>query len=356
MTAMHPSTAGLSPWEVHPDDFPADAAADQKLLFMLNFAILAPSCRNVQPWLFRLQGHEVDLVADRRRSLPVVDPLGRELIMSCGAALHHLRVAARYFGCDLQVDPFPDVRERNVLARVSLGSGCESTVEDIELFNAIQRRRTNRFAYLPDAVPVEILDELQNLALREGAWLNLFSGETERGTVAALIEQAERIQWHSKGFRDELAACLIPNSSARRDGIPGYARGQNSIAAFSEPMLVRTFDLGSTRAAHDRDLALQAPILAAVGTNDDTPDAWLQAGQALSAVLLRACTHDICASFLNQPIEIAETREALSALTARGGAPQVLLRLGYGPALKPTPRRAVAQTMIRGKHTAIRIS
>src|SRR6188768_2343431 len=88
------------------DEFPAGGAPDEKLLFLLNFAVRAPSGHNTQPWLFRIQGHELDLIADLRRSLPVVDPLNRELIISCGAALHHLRIAARYCGHSSRVEPF----------------------------------------------------------------------------------------------------------------------------------------------------------------------------------------------------------------------------------------------------------
>ena len=82
--------------------------AHEKLLFLLNFAVRAPSSHNTQPWLFRIQGHELDLIAETNRSLPIVDPLNRELIISCGAALHHLRVAARYFGHSCWVEPFPE--------------------------------------------------------------------------------------------------------------------------------------------------------------------------------------------------------------------------------------------------------
>jgi len=99
--------ATLPAWNVSPDDFPIDGGADQKLLFMLNFAILAPSSHNTQPWLFRLQGHEVELLADRTRTLPVSDPLQRESVISCGAALHHLQLATRYFGTTLELNFFP---------------------------------------------------------------------------------------------------------------------------------------------------------------------------------------------------------------------------------------------------------
>jgi nitroreductase len=79
------------------EEFPLDAGADEQLQFLLRYAVFAPSSHNTQPWLFRIQGHELDLIADLNRSLPIVDPMNRELIISCGAALNHLQTATRYF-------------------------------------------------------------------------------------------------------------------------------------------------------------------------------------------------------------------------------------------------------------------
>ena len=59
-------------------------------------AVRAPSSHNTQPWLFRLVGDDaLELYADRTRALPVVDPRDRELTISCGAALFHVRAALR---------------------------------------------------------------------------------------------------------------------------------------------------------------------------------------------------------------------------------------------------------------------
>src|SRR5687768_9682674 len=114
---MKTNTASTPP---NMDDFPAEANADEQLQFLLRYAVLAPSSHNTQPWLFRIQGHELDLIADVNRSLPVVDPMNRELIMSCGAALNHLHIAARYFGFSSKIESFPEPGFPDLLARFSL--------------------------------------------------------------------------------------------------------------------------------------------------------------------------------------------------------------------------------------------
>ncbi|HEX2205501.1 MAG TPA: hypothetical protein VHG91_19475 [Longimicrobium sp.] len=97
-----------APWTISEDAYPAAAPASGKLEYLLGWAVLAPSGHNTQPWRFRVAGDTLFVHADRARRLAVVDPLDRELVMSCGAALFFLRVAIRRFGHLDEVECFPD--------------------------------------------------------------------------------------------------------------------------------------------------------------------------------------------------------------------------------------------------------
>src|ERR1700758_4962846 len=87
-----------NPWEVSESDFPASSTPAPKLRFLLNYAVLAPSRHNAQPWRFKIEDNVVELYADCLRALPVSDPQNREMTISCGAALANLLIAIRYFG------------------------------------------------------------------------------------------------------------------------------------------------------------------------------------------------------------------------------------------------------------------
>ena len=69
------------PWQVRTADFPYGRSNSEKLIFLVNFAVLAPSILNSQPWTFAVQGDELVLSADRTRVLPVVDPDGRQRVI-----------------------------------------------------------------------------------------------------------------------------------------------------------------------------------------------------------------------------------------------------------------------------------
>jgi hypothetical protein len=105
--------------------------------------------------------------------------------------------------------------------------------------------------------------------------------------------------------------------------------------------------MGKGQAARDRQLATGSPILAVLGTETDTPEDWLSSGQALERVLLRARNGDVWSSFLNQAIEVPDLRTQLRDLLGRKGFPQVLLRMGYGQDVKPTPRRTPGEVLMR---------
>jgi hypothetical protein len=44
---------------------------------------------------------------------------------------------------------------------------------------------------------------------------------------------------------------------------------------------------------------------------------------------------------MNQPIEIPELRPSLGKAMGQPGFPQILLRMGKAPPVRPTPRRAL---------------
>ncbi len=342
----------FQPWSIAPENFPADGFASDRLEALLGYAILAPSPHNSQPWLFRLNANDVEMYADRRRLLAAVDPFGRELHLACGAALLHLRVAAGYHGQGHTYDLLPDPTNPLFLARFILHLQEDTPSEDVFLFHAIRDRRTNREPFRPEVVPDEILDDLGEAAAKEGAWLVALADDTGRTAVADLVARADKVQWADPEFRKELAHWVRMDPEHQADGIPCRDLGIRDWMSFAGPALIRTFNRGHDHAARDADIALHSPVLAVLGTDDDDPLTWLRAGQALGRVLLAAQASGVSVSHLNQPIEVYSLRGELACLLGRdAGFPQILLRLGYGPVVKPTPRWSVHGKLLRQDHS-----
>lgn len=336
----------LHPWQAVRQP-PADGTDEEKIDFALRCAILAPSSHNTQPWRFRVEDSRIELFADRSRALPVVDPQHRELVLSCGAALFHLRVALRALGRHVRVERIPAGTDLDLLARLELGGEAEPSERELELLEAVAGRRTNRRPFDGRTIPHRLTEELRTAAAEEGASLVVVTDDERKSRLADLVAESDRRQWDDRRFRAELAAWSRPNRSRRGDGLPGYGVGQADAASVVGPLVVRAFDLGRRQAAHDRELAVGSPALAVLFTHWDAPAHWLAAGEALAHLLLRAQAGGVYGSFLNQPIEDLGARPRVRELLHQRGFPQVLVRLGYASDTSPhTPRRTLQDVLL----------
>lgn len=288
----------------------------------LPFALLAPSVRNTQPWRFEIRDDELWLWADRSRALPVADPEQRELVMSCGAALFNVRTALQHLGHGVRVRLAPDARRPDLLARLSVTGHRPGDEDYASLVAAMRARRTHREPFTPDPVPDALIALLEQIAVREGAWLTVLSGRRAE-EAAILVGFAARRQLDSAAYRRELGAWPPKPTMGGR----------------LRQLVRRWWHGGRLEAAAEERLARAAPALLALGTHGDSVRDWLLAGQALQHALLVATTAGVSASFLNQPVQLPEFRRWLVDATGLSGAPQVLLRVGYGMAARTTRGR-----------------
>ena len=335
-----------NPWAVQEWDFPRTGTPAEQLRFLVSYAVLAPSGYNSQPWRFRVSGNELGLYRDAKRSLPVADPVDRELLMSCGAALFHLRTAIRHFGYEDVVHTFPDIDEPDLLAYVHLGGRRETRMEDHRLFSGIKSRHTNRLSFSDRPVSERDLALIERAAVEEGALVRVFSHAEPKRTVADLIAEGDRLQGSDDHFRRELSSWVHSNNSDRRDGLPCYAHGMGDFMSLAGPLIVRTFDWGGGQAAKDRQLAEGSPVLVVISSEADTLPDWLMIGEALARLLLTATVLGLSTSFLNQPVEVPSLRLKLADVVGHPH-PQLVLRIGYGPQVRATPRRPVHEVLSR---------
>ncbi|HLI89401.1 MAG TPA: hypothetical protein VKV37_11985 [Ktedonobacteraceae bacterium] len=326
-------------------DFPGDASRAEQWRFLLNYALLAPSEYNTQPWLFKVQGDSLEFYADRSRQLPILDPQNRELLISCGAALLNLRLAMRHFGYREELEWFVYEDLSTPLVRLRFGPRVPATPEEEQLFAAIPHRHTSRQIYEDRPLPARLLQSLCFCAEHEGVWLHIIQEEKARQEVAQLIVAGDRFQWADQRFRQELAHWVRARGEQQADGLPGYAQAKGSLAGKSSPWIVRTFDLWREEAERDQGLVVGAPVLLVLGTFSDTPGDWMMVGQAAECILLRACAQGVQASFVNQPVEVPSLRAWLAQIVGEA-FPQLVIRLGYGAPALPTPRRSVQEVLL----------
>lgn len=304
-------------------------------------AMLAPSVHNTQPWRFTDDDDGLDLWADAGRRLPVLDPDGRQLHLSCGAALQHAQVAARALGLDSDIVLLPDPADPAHLARMRLRAGAPPTADDQALAEAIVHRHTHREAFDDRPVPAALLEQLRLTAQRHGARLSAVTDPDQLLELQVLLSHADRAEEVNDAYRQETAAWV--RSTPSDDGIDSASLPADPERGSS--LRLRDFALAGPRPGGDDPPLAERPAVAVLVATDDAPESWLQAGRALGAVLLHAAQQGVLAQPLGQVTDLPASRQLLARALGLIGAPQLVLRLGYATSTTTSPRRAIADVL-----------
>src|SRR5215469_10700660 len=308
-----------------------------------------PSVHNTQPWQFSMAGDRLLLSADPDRALWVSDPTARALYLSCGAALFSARVALRALGYQPRVRllPHPDYTF-TVLAVIDAASGRSPTPAERELYEALWRRRTNRRPFSDKPVPQSLFANLRQAAEQEHASLRVLDRPDATRVLtlaraagqqlsADVAHQAELRQWIAGRQAADIAA-EEPTYGIPFDALP--------LQPDRIPSPVRDGDFLSAAPQQRAGAAYEhSPQVAVLSTENDEPEDWLRAGQALQHVLLVATASGLSASFLYHLVSRDDMNEEESQWWPWPENRQMIIRFGYGEPPVPVPRRSLTDIM-----------
>lgn len=297
----------------------------------LSLAIQAPSVHNSQPWSWRVDSRGLHLFADFTRRLRSTDPDLRDLMVSCGAALHHCVVALAALGWHAKVHRFPDPDDPGHLASIDVLPQTPGEV-DIILAAAIKRRRSDRRHYSSWPVP--------------GGDIALMGARAARGGV--MLRQIDLLP----RLNEVVARSVLSNATGHGHPLDVNSRG---VAVRDTPIADPTATVSSWSSAGaalmrsaDAHPSSDNAIVLALGTAEDDALARLRAGEATSLVLLSATAMGLATCPVTEPLEILEIRDAVRAdVFGTSGHPQMLLRVGWAATnadpLPATPRRPLKE-------------
>ncbi|WP_019926539.1 Acg family FMN-binding oxidoreductase [Nocardia sp. BMG111209] len=314
---------------------------DRETLYAaLALAVRAPSVHNSQPWRWLVGDTTVHLYADTSRHLLSTDPDQRDLLVSCGAALHHLRIAALGLGWGTRVHRLPDPAAPDHLAAVEFHR-AEPTLADLRMSRAIEDRRCDRRRYTSWEVPAAHVATM----VAAGAACGVIVRDIDDGSARADLERAF-VSAAAQHARDDHYTAELARWSGRHaatSGVPArstVASTGATVRPFANPVLPQ---------AVLRDIdGVDRMLLLATGADDRLSR--LRAGEATSAVLLTATMLGMAGCPLSEPLELPGTRSDIRRdILDDSGFPQMIIRIGWAATSAdpppPTPRRPPAEVI-----------
>ena len=180
--------------------FPWHGTMEEKIAYLLRYAIPAPSSHDSRSWRFSVVQNTVEL----RPALPPwlcgADCDRRELDIGLGCALENVLIAAERFGFGHEVVYPADGRTGAPAASVTLlAEGTPSTCRPAELFEAITTRATNGGRYERRPVPADAAAQLRECAVDGGVGLFLTDDPEIRRSLQVLLPDREAYPQHTFG-------------------------------------------------------------------------------------------------------------------------------------------------------------
>jgi nitroreductase len=306
--------------------------------YLIATAARAPSVHNSQPWRFQVDQDAIELLCDPRRRT-WSDASGREMLISCGAALFGLRLGLRSLGYQPVVELLPDASRLRLLARVHPGRSVPVNALETRMLAAVPHRHTHRGAFEAGPLPPGLLPRLQNDTLVEGAELAFIPPGLAFQRLAALAASAARRADLDPRARATIRRWTRSVGGPERDGIPATALPAGPARRTRPGRLPqRDFDLGRSLGLLPAGGASPAATAVLLTRTDRRAD-WLHAGQALHRVLLDAATEWVFASLYTQPLEDPVTRLLIPGQLGIPGYPQMIMQFGRAKVTASTARR-----------------
>ena len=333
--------SNYEPWTISHEMFEGLTTQEQRLRFLVRYAVLAPSSHNSQPWSFVVNEDHINLIPDLSRALEISDVDHRQLHISMGTSLENLLVAAEYFGYTTKVTYMLGVIPGTQEVKIEFSPITNTyTEKNPRLIEAILRRHTNRGEYRPDLPDQSFLQQLRGMsttALR----VDVITDTAKKQAITDVTIRAGIAAMEDPQFRLELSRYLKNNHTKSPLGMPAFGMGVPTPISFIVPFMSKFLNINKLHEKQDRALlTVHTPVMLIISSAHDTPEYWIRSGQLFERIALEAAAHSMQTNPMAAAIQIGEYyKELQTIIGTQQFRPQFFCRLGYAQSTTPhSPR------------------
>ncbi|WP_019553813.1 Acg family FMN-binding oxidoreductase [Propionispira raffinosivorans] len=317
---------------------------------ILYFASLAPSGHNAQPWTVKIltENHWI-LGTAESRWLTVIDRGNREMLISLGAFLENLILAAQQYGYAVKSQLVPENSKSQAVIDITFYKGTIPYTTDC---SHIEMRRTLRNNMLPTLLSPEDIDLL--VGEQKETWFYFSQKSMEGQYLAAMTVEANKTQTYKEAAQIELAKWIRwPNRDVMkfRNGLTAETMEIEGVSRW----YVKNFYTDKSVLGHDFRQAtiekIKEQTAAGSGwlliTSATSRQGLINVGRKLERIWLTLREHKIAIHPMNQLIEEETFKQVAAEKLGMKHELQLLLRVGYTAAYPmPVSPRMARETIL----------
>jgi hypothetical protein len=288
---------------------------------ILEAGIRAPSGDNLQPWRFKVMGHEVKVFYKWSKNDPLYDFEERGAMLGHGALIENMLIAAGTLGYRAEFTLFPDNNDTN---HVSTFNFIKAEKKIDPLSEYIFKRTTNRKRY--DATKLTPQEKEGLVAAARAVSVNgrlvFVDDPIAKRALSNALGVSERMIFENHFVHSSVYTFFrwSKKDIGVGDGLDVKTLEFNSITIFmlrllhSWPLtlLLKPLGIGARIARKTADRTNSSGAICAIVTQGETPSEYIESGRAFQRIWLEATrmglsVHPIVAStFLGQRVRGSE--------------------------------------------------
>ncbi|KKR14815.1 MAG: Nitroreductase [Candidatus Falkowbacteria bacterium GW2011_GWA2_39_24] len=335
---------------INPEKFSGNNDLQEHIKFVLNYAILAPSTHNSQPWLFKIKTPECHIYYDPKLLLPEADPKTRDLHISIGCAIENLILVAIYFNIfdSVNYGPFEN-KEQLVTIHFKKYTGTKNN-EYKRLLDTITKRINARGSFSSKPVPTDLINLISSTTqhyLAEGINTHWITDKDKITRLSMLTAEGLKTAYRYPSFRKEMSHWMHHSLTKNKDGLPGYALRIPLLLSFVLPTLVKWFDLGSLLSKLNYKSLNSAPLVVIITAAEDNQITWLKVGRFVERLMLEFNSFGWQTSIFVAAVEMGCFQNEIQKVIGTNQIPQFLFVVGKIDSLhQATPRHELIKKII----------
>jgi len=322
--------SNYKPWLVKIDDFYKQISKADKIKFLLNFAVLAPSSHNSQPWRFEVNDKEIKIFLEPSRRLLYSDKNDRQAHISLGCAITNIITAADYYGFSCSVDYQNDKTSEYFAAKITFIESSSSVLPDKNhLIFFIPKRLTNRNKYENKLPPKSFLEEIKSFSVDDLQIFVIIDHE-QKNQLSDIALSASISAMEDKNFRLELSKYIKPNTTSSPIGMPAFGMGIPTPISFIAPIMIKYLNMNKlSRKSDEALLKKHTPFFVIIAARCDDKISWIKTGKIYEHIALLSTRHGLSNAMWASPIQIGEYYKNFQKILNTDFRPQAFFRLGY---------------------------